>query len=101
MADVLAKKAVFLSIDTLQVVCCGLGTGGVLCVARKLTGPRSVEECRQDLESIANWLASAIEASLAQTSSISVESYRIVSFRRILARGDVSRFDSQGHWGIR
>ena len=84
IADVSAKKAVFLSLDTMQVVCCGVGTGGVLCVARNVTGADLVEECRHDLESIANWLAGAIEASLAQTSSISVESYRIVSFRRIV-----------------
>ena len=95
LADVRSKKLVFLSIESLQVVCCALATGGVLCVARNLTGPDSVEECRQDLESIASWLASAIEASLAQTSSISVESYRIVSFRRILreatSRGSIRK----------
>ena len=95
IADVPSKKPAFLSIDSLQVMCCGLDSGGALCVARKLTGPDSVDECRQDLESIANWLASAIEASLAQASSISVESYRIVSFRRILreatSRGSVRR----------
>ena len=84
MADVSAKKAVFLSLETMQVVCSGVGTGGVLCVARNVTGAESIEECRHDLESIANWLAGAIEASLAQPSSISVESYRIASFRRIV-----------------
>jgi hypothetical protein len=95
IANVPSKKPIFLSIDTLQVVCCGLSTGGVLCVARNLTSPDSVDECNQDLESIANWLASAIEASLTQTSSISVESYRIVSFRRILreatSRGSIRK----------
>jgi hypothetical protein len=95
IADVSAKKAVFLSLDTLQVVCSGVGTGGVLCVARHVTGAEPVEECRHDLESIANWLAGAIEASLAQTSSISVESYRIVSFRRIVgeatSRGSIRK----------
>src|SRR4029434_466976 len=39
--------------------------------------------------------AGAIEASLAQTSSMSVESYRIVSFRRLLreatARGSIRK----------
>jgi hypothetical protein len=95
IADVPSKKPAFLSIDSLQVVCCGLAAGGALCVARNLTAPDSVEECRQDLESIANWLSDAIEASLAQTSSISVESYRIVSFRRILreatSRGSIRK----------
>ena len=94
IADVPSKKPAFMTIDSLQVVCCGLDSGGALCLARNLAsspsvalaegGPDSVDECRQDLESIANWLASAVEASLAQSSSISVESYRIVSFRRIL-----------------
>ena len=69
--------------------------GGVLFVARSLTGGDSVDECRQDLESIGNWLTGAIEASLAQSSAISVESYRIVSFRRILreatSRGSIRK----------
>ena len=95
IADVPSKKPAFLSIDSLQVVCCGLVSGGALCIARNLAGPDSVDECRQDLESIANWLASAVEASLAQSSSISVESYRIVSFRRILreatSRGSIRK----------
>jgi hypothetical protein len=95
LADVPSKKPVFLSIDSLQVVCGGLGTEAVLCVARNLTGPESVDECRHDLESIANWLTGAIEASLAQTSSISVESSRIISFRRILreatSRGSIRK----------
>ena len=105
IADVPSKKPAFMTIDSLQVVCCGLDSGGALCLARNLAsspsvalaegGPDSVDECRQDLESIANWLASAVEASLAQSSSISVESYRIVSFRRILreatSRGSIRK----------
>ena len=95
IADAPSKKPVFLSVGTLQAVCSGLVAGGALFVARNLTGAEPVEECRQDLESIASWLAGAIEASLAQTSSMSVESYRIVSFRRILreatARGSIRK----------
>ncbi len=95
MVDVSVNKAVFLSIEATQVVCCGVGPAGVLCVARNVTGGDSVEECRHDLESIANWLAGAIESSLAQIGSISVESYRIVSFRRIVgdatSRGSIRK----------
>jgi hypothetical protein len=96
LSDVHAsKKPLVLAVDTVQVVCCGLTAGGALLVARNLTGGESVEECRQDLESIANWLDGAIAASLTQSSAISVESYRIVSFRRILrdatARGSIRK----------
>jgi hypothetical protein len=90
-----SKKPVFVSVDGIQAVCSGLAMGGVLFVARSLTGGDSVDECRQDLESIGNWLTGAIEASLAQSSAISVESYRIVSFRRILreatSRGSIRK----------
>jgi len=85
MSDVLAsRKPVFVSLESVQAVCCALASGGVLFVARGVTVGDSVEECRQDLESIAHWLTGAIDATLAQTSAISVEPYRIVSFRRIL-----------------
>jgi len=83
VSDVLeSRKPVFVSVGSLQAVCCSLASGGVLFVARPNTD--SVEECRQDLEAIAHWLTGAIDATLAQTSAISVEPYRIVSFRRIL-----------------
>ena len=96
VSDVLqSKKPVFVSVESVQVVCCGLASGGVLLVGPALTGADSVEECRQDLESIGHWLTGAIEASLAQTSAISVEPYRIVSFRRILreatSRGSIRK----------
>ena len=85
MSDVLAsRKPVFVSVETVQAVSCALASGGVLFVGRGLALGDSVEECRQDLESIALWLAGAIDATLAQTSAISVEPYRIASFRRIL-----------------
>ena len=90
-----SKKPVFVSVDGIQAVCSGLAMGGVLFVARSLTGGDSVDECRHDLESIGNWLTGAIEASLTQSSAISVESYRIVSFRRILreatSRGSIRK----------
>jgi hypothetical protein len=79
-----STNRVFLSADSFQAHCCGLTTGTVLLLARNLTGAESVAECRQDLESIGNWLSGAVEATLAQTSAISVEPYRIVSFKRIL-----------------
>jgi len=85
MSDVLAsRKPVFVSIEIVQAVSCALAGGGVLFVGRGLALGDSVEECRQDLESIALWLTGAVDATLAQTSAISVEPYRIVSFRRIL-----------------
>jgi hypothetical protein len=90
-----SKKPVFFSVDSFQGVVFALNAGGMLVLARNLTAADSVEECRQDLESIGNWLADAIDASLAQTSAISVEPYRIVSFRRILreatARGSIRK----------
>jgi hypothetical protein len=94
MSDVLeSRKPVFVSVENLQAVCCSLASGGVLFVARP--NVESVEECRQDLEAIAHWLTGAIDATLAQTSAISVEPYRIVSFRRILreatARGSARK----------
>ena len=90
-----SKKRVFVSVETFQALCCGLTTGHVLLLARNLTGAESVAECRQDLESIGNWLTSAVEATLTQTGTISVEPYRIVSFRRILreatSRGSIRK----------
>jgi hypothetical protein len=90
-----SKKPAFFCVDSSQAVCYSLNAGGVLILARNLTAADSVEECRQDLQSIGNWLAGAIDASLAQTSAISVEPYRIVSFRRILreatARGSIRK----------
>ena len=96
VSDVLhSKKPVFVSVGGVQVVCCGLNAEAVLLVARHVTSADSVEECRQDLESIGHWLTGAIEASLSQTSAISVEPYRIVSFRRILreatSRGSIRK----------
>jgi len=83
MSDVLeSRKPVFVSVERIQAVCCALASGGVLFIARP--NADSVEECRQDLEAIAHWLTGAIDATLAQTTAISVEPYRIVSFRRIL-----------------
>lgn len=85
MSDVLeSRKPVFVSLERTQAVCCALASGGVLFVGRAFTASDSVEECRQDLEAIAHWLTGAIDTTLAQTSAISVEPYRIVSFRRIL-----------------
>jgi hypothetical protein len=85
MSDVLAsRKPVFVSVETVQAVSCALASGGVLFVGRGLPVGDSVEECRQDLESIAHWLTGAIDATLAPTSAISVEPYRILSFRRML-----------------
>jgi hypothetical protein len=90
-----SKTRVFVSVESFQVLCCGLPNEGVLLLARNLTGAESIDECRHDLESIGNWLAGAIEASLTQVSAISVEPYRIVSFRRILreatSRGSVRK----------
>ena len=56
IADAPSQKPVFFSIATLQAVCSGLAAGGALVVARNLTGAEPLEESRQDLESIANWL---------------------------------------------
>ncbi len=85
MADVLeSRKPVFVLIERVQAVCCALASGGVLFVGRAIADPDSVQDCRQDLHAIAHWLTSAIDATLAETSAISVEPYRIVSFRRIL-----------------
>ena len=90
-----SKKRVFVSIDSFQALCCGLAPGNVLLLARNLTGAESVDECRQDLESIGNWLTSAVEATLTQSSAVSVEPYRIISFRRILreatSRGSIRK----------
>jgi hypothetical protein len=95
VAAVLPSKPVSFGIDTMHVVCCALAAGGVLLVARRLGSADFVDECRNDLESIANWLTSAVEASLAQPNAVSVESYRIVSFRRILrdatSRGSIRK----------
>ena len=78
-----SRKPAFVSLDHVQAVCCALSSG-VLFVARNVSDDEPAEERRRDLESIAHWLTGAIDATLAQTSSVSVEPYRIVSFRRIL-----------------
>jgi hypothetical protein len=85
MSDVLeSRKPVFVSVENLQAVCCALASGGLVFVGRGIAGGDSVEDCRLDLEAIAHWLTGAIDATLSQTTAISVEPYRIVSFRRIL-----------------
>jgi hypothetical protein len=90
-----SKKRVFFSVESFQALCCGLTNGSVLLLARNLTGAESIADCRQDLESIGNWLTGAVEATLTQTSAISVEPYRIISFRRILreatSRGSIRK----------
>ncbi len=90
-----SNKRIFVSVESFQALCCGLTTGSALLLARNLTGAESVGECREDLEAIGNWLTGAIEESLRQASSISVEPYRIISFRRILreaaSRGSIRR----------
>jgi hypothetical protein len=77
------------TIEGLQIFCFGLAPGGMLIVARPPGPHESVEECREDLESIGAWLSGAIEASLGQPNAIGVEPYRIVSFRRILREATV------------
>ena len=48
MSDALAsRKPVFVSVESVQAVCCALASGGVLFVGRGLTVGDSVEECRQ------------------------------------------------------
>jgi hypothetical protein len=89
------KTRAFVSVDGFQVLCCGLTSGSVLLLARNLTGAELVDACRQDLNSIGDWLTTAIELTLTQASAISLEPYRIVSFRRILreatARGSMQK----------
>jgi hypothetical protein len=85
-----SRKPVFISQGRVQAVCCALAGGGALFVGRGIDHSDSSEQCREDLETIAHWLTGAIDASLAPTSSISVEPYRIASFRRIL-REAISR----------
>lgn len=85
MSDVLeSRKPGFVSVAGVQAACCALAGGGVLLVGRGIADSDSAEERRQDLDAIAHWLTGAIDSTLAQTSAISVEPYRIVSFRRIL-----------------
>jgi hypothetical protein len=90
-----SNERVFIAVESFQALCCGLTAGSTLLLARNLTGAESVGECREDLESIGNWLTGAIEESLTQASSISLEPYRIISFRRILreaaSRGSIRR----------
>jgi hypothetical protein len=84
-----SKMPVPVTIEGLQIFCFGLAPGGMLIVARPPGAHESVEECREDLESIGAWLSGAIEASLGQPNAIGVEPYRIVSFRRILREATV------------
>ena len=79
-----SRTPVPVAVDHLQFLCFRLAAGGVLILARLLTADDSTEECLEDLESIGPWLASAIDAGLAQPTAISAEAYRIDSFRRIL-----------------
>jgi len=96
IADVAGStKRVLLCVDRIHALCCGLSAGGVLLIARNLADGDSIDECRQDLDAIGNWLSGAVEASLTQSNAISVEPYRIVSFRRILreatSRGSIRK----------
>jgi len=79
-----SKMPLPLTIDDLQAVCFGLAPGGALLLARHAEHDESFEECRNDLESVGAWLTGAIESSLGQPSTVAVEPYRILSFRRIL-----------------
>ena len=83
-AAVRSRTPVPVIVDDLQFECFGLASGGVLLLARRLSPDASTEQCLDDLESIGPWLASAIDATLAQPNAVSAEGYRIVSFRRIL-----------------
>jgi hypothetical protein len=83
-AAVRSRTPVAVAVDDLQFVCFRLAGGGVVLLARRLDGDDSVEQCREDLESIGPWLTGAIDAGLAQPNTVSAEGYRIVSFRRIL-----------------
>jgi hypothetical protein len=76
-------------VTNLHAVCFRLAQGGALLLARTLTSDESADECREDLESIGPWLSGVIDASLAQPNAVSVEGYRIVSFRRILREATV------------
>jgi hypothetical protein len=83
-AAVRSRTPISVAVESMQFVCCRLAGGGVVLLARQLDSDESIEECREDLESIGPWLIGAIDASLAQPNSVSAEGYRIVSFRRIL-----------------
>jgi hypothetical protein len=83
-AAVRSRTPVSAVIDGLQFVCFRLSGGGVVLLARRLEAEDLADECREDLESIGPWLTSAIDTSLAQPTAVSVEGYRMVSFRRIL-----------------
>jgi hypothetical protein len=90
-----SKTPIPLPVEQMQTLCFRLASGGVLVLARRLNAGDSADEVREDLESIGLWLAGAVDASLAQPTAVSVEGYRIVSFRRILheatARGSLRR----------
>jgi hypothetical protein len=82
--------------DRLQVLCCRLSQGGVLVLARELSGNGSAADARQDLELVGSWLTGTIEASLSKPpNAIIVETYRIASLQRILTeaipRGSVRK----------
>ena len=81
------------AVDGMQALCLGVAHRGALLLARRLAEARSADDCLRDLDAIGSWLAGAIEAGLADPGAVSVEPYRIVSFRRILreaiARGSI------------
>lgn len=79
-----SRKPVATRIDSLVLVGVALSAGGAVLMARRFATEASAEEHREDLESIALWLAGAVDTSLAQPDAVHAESYRIVSFRRIL-----------------
>jgi hypothetical protein len=85
MADAMqSKMPLSVTIDGMQALCFGLAPGGVLLLARHAAHDESFDECRNDLESVGAWLTGAVESSLGQPSTVGVEPYRILSFRRIL-----------------
>jgi hypothetical protein len=82
--------------DRLQILCFRLSQGGVLVLARELSGNGSAADARQDIELVGSWLTGVIEASLTKPpNAISVETYRIASLQRILTdampRGSVRK----------
>ena len=86
MGDALrAKTQVAVSVEQMQVLCCGLASGGVLLLARTPTPRESPEDCQADLRSIATWLAGVVESGLTEPDTVNVEAYRLISLRRIMA----------------
>src|SRR5262249_41623191 len=72
--------------DSHQCVCWPLTPAGVLVLGRPLVSERqTAEECRRDLELIAGWLGSAIEATVAGPPDTGrAEGFRIQSLQRLL-----------------